>query len=164
MTLTSFLAKVLVSTLATASMVTLTATAVSQEVEQPVVLVATTTPPIVVATSTPPQVKKVPIVKAAPKTKGNCLDHEGTIRKYDWPVDIALEVCAAESSGNPVAVGDRSTAYVSCGLMQIRTLPGRPSCAELKVPETNIAYAYALWVEEGWAPWSVCRLTVDCTK
>src|SRR5688500_1120414 len=61
-----------------------------------------------------------------------CDADRAEFEKYAWPVHEALQVCDAESHGNPNAVGDTDTAYVSCGLMQVRTLPGRPSCTELK--------------------------------
>lgn len=69
-------------------------------------------------------------------------------------------ICLAESSGNTNAVGDN---YViaglhapSCGLMQIRTLKGRPSCEELKNPELNMEWAWKISNQgTNWNPWSV---------
>lgn len=73
---------------------------------------------------------------------------------YDWPQRIAYAVCMAESHGRHTAVGDTNTQYPSCGLMQIRTLPGRPSCEQLKDPSFNMRYAYNMWVGQGFRPWS----------
>jgi hypothetical protein len=54
----------------------------------------------------------------------------------------------AESKGNSQAVGDNypinGLLAPSCGLMQIRTLEGRPSCEELLDPKTNIDWAYKI--------------------
>lgn len=61
----------------------------------------------------------------------------------------------AESGGNPLAYGDGGTAYPSIGLMQIRTLPGRPSQEQLENPEFNMSYAYNMWKSQGFNPWSV---------
>jgi len=90
-----------------------------------------------------------------------CSNYSDLVGKYDWNQSVALAVAKAESSCNPNAVGDN---YViggiyapSCGLFQIRTLPGRPSCEELKNPETNVAWAYRLYNASGWQPWSVCN-------
>lgn len=74
--------------------------------------------------------------------------------KYDWDKAIAYGVCMAESGGNPKAFGDGNTAYPSIGLMQIRTLPGRPSKEQLEDPEFNVQYAYNMWKGQGWRPWS----------
>lgn len=74
--------------------------------------------------------------------------------KYDWDTKIAYAVCMAESGGNSLAYGDGGTAYPSIGLMQIRTLPGRPSKEQLEDPEFNVQYAYNMWKGQGWRPWS----------
>lgn len=74
--------------------------------------------------------------------------------KYDWNTKIAYATCLAESHGNTNAVGDVNTKYVSCGLMQIRTLPGRPTCEQLKNPQFNMDYAYRLYKAHGFQPWS----------
>jgi len=64
-----------------------------------------------------------------------------------------------ESTCNTNAVGDdRVIAGVyapSCGLLQIRTLAGRPDCESLKDPATNIATAYQIWLSQGYMAWSV---------
>jgi hypothetical protein len=91
---------------------------------------------------------------------GNCKAYEDLITSYDWPDEMAMRICAIESGGNPVAVGDKNTEYVSCGLMQIRTLPGRPDCEMLKDPETNVAYAYELWQRSGFHPWTAYKMII----
>ena len=71
-------------------------------------------------------------------------------------------ICQAESGGNSQAVGDD---YViaglyapSCGLWQIRTLAGRPSCDELKDPQTNLEWAWKISNQgTNWSPWSVYK-------
>lgn len=88
------------------------------------------------------------------KKKGTCEEYRSLIEKYPWPVATAMQICKDESRGIAVKVGDKDTAYVSCGLMQIRTLPGRPSCKKLKDPEYNIGYAFKIWKNEGFFPWS----------
>jgi len=78
---------------------------------------------------------------------------------YDWPKNIAYAVCMAESSGNTHAVGDTwviNGVYApSCGLMQVRTLKGRPSCEELQNPQVNMEWAYRLYKAHGFQPWSM---------
>lgn len=79
---------------------------------------------------------------------------------YKWDARTAAAICEAESGGASDRVGDD---YViagiyapSCGLMQIRTLDGRPSCDELKDPTVNMEWAYK--ISNGgtdWTPWSV---------
>lgn len=115
----------------------------------------------VISSTTPLAVVSTKITKTK-KDKGDCTKYSFIFEKYDWPVDIAMQVCKYESQGNEKSIGDRDTNYASCGLMQIRTLPGRPSCEELKDPETNIEFAYNLWSDNGWRPWSVCQKLVDC--
>jgi hypothetical protein len=69
-----------------------------------------------------------------------------------------------ESGCEHTSVGDKKISYyangrlegVSCGLMQIRVLAGRPSCEELQDPATNIAWAYKISGNgASFRPWSV---------
>lgn len=64
-----------------------------------------------------------------------------------------------ESGCNPNAVGDNypiaGIHAPSCGLLQIRTLQGRPDCESLKNPETNIEWAYKIWRSQGYRAWTV---------
>jgi hypothetical protein len=72
---------------------------------------------------------------------------------------VARAIMHAESRCNTNAVGDTwviGGIYApSCGLFQVRTLPDRPSCDELKNPELNVAWAYRLYTARGFQPWSV---------
>lgn len=43
----------------------------------------------------------------------------------------------------------------SCGLLQVRTLEGRPSCDQLKDPHTNIEWAHKIYTGQGLRAWSV---------
>lgn len=81
------------------------------------------------------------------------------VQQYDWNVDTMMYAMQKESNCNPNAVGDNRVIggiYApSCGLLQVRTLKGRPSCEELKDPATNIATAYRVWQGQGYRAWSV---------
>jgi len=85
--------------------------------------------------------------------------YESYINKYEWDKSVARAIMHAESNCNTNAVGDNRVIggiYApSCGLFQVRTLAGRPSCEELKNPETNVAWAYRLYSANGFQPWSV---------
>jgi len=153
MNYTSLLVKSVASMLFTASFTVTPVVAQDPLVpvnEYPVTIVATTTS------------KQVAVVRKPAVHEGDCAKYASLINEYDWATSTALEVCKHESRGDPKAVGDGDTEHVSCGLMQIRTLPGRPSCEELSDPKINLEYAYKLWKREGWRPWSVCRDAVDC--
>lgn len=106
---------------------------------------------------------KVEKPKPKPKTypKG-CENYVAVVRKYfGAKTDVALKVAKAESGCNPMAIGDnypiRGLHAPSCGLFQIRTLAGRPSCSQLQNPETNVSWAYRLYKASGWQPWTVCN-------
>lgn len=80
--------------------------------------------------------------------------------KYSWDVETVVRISKAESGCNTNAVGDNypigGLHAPSCGAMQIRTIAGRPSCAELQNLATNIAWAYK--ISNGgtnFKPWSV---------
>jgi hypothetical protein len=79
--------------------------------------------------------------------------YRSIVEKYDWDIDTMMQIMVLESNLNPNAVGDLGTAYVSCGLLQVRTLPGRPTCEELKDPERNISYAYEIYKTQGYNAW-----------
>lgn len=89
-----------------------------------------------------------------------CENYRQLVAQAGLPVDIFLRIASAESGCNPYAVGDQfeiNGIYApSCGLFQIRTLAGRPSCEELKDPATNIAWAYRIYQGQGLGAWSVC--------
>lgn len=103
---------------------------------------------------------------AVVKHPAGCENYRNLISQYEWNVDVALKVMQAESGCNPHAVGDKRVIggiYApSCGLFQIRTLSGRPSCDQLQNPNTNVEWAIKLYRASGWQPWSVCRTKVSC--
>lgn len=76
--------------------------------------------------------------------------------------ETAVAVAKAESGMNPNAKGDIALEYKyegrvighSCGVFQVRVLPGRPDCETLKDPKTNIEYARKLYDRSGWMAWS----------
>lgn len=124
---------------------------VQEAMTQPVSVVEQPQPPAA------PQELPKPVVHPS-----NCEAYRHLVEKYQWNVNIALNVMRAESGCNPYAVGDKHIPPVSCGLFQIRTLAGRPSCEALKDPATNVAWAYRLYRDSGWKPWSVCKTKVRC--
>lgn len=75
--------------------------------------------------------------------------------------EIAVAVAMSESHLRSVK-GDIPLEYEhqgkiighSCGIFQIRVLPGRPSCEELMDVDTNITWAKKLHEKSGWYPWS----------
>lgn len=118
-----------------------------QEIDEPPV----TKQEAVQTISTPPTQEK-------PKQTG-CEAHRSEIAKYDWNVNLMMAIMKAESGCRANAVGDnypiRGLHAPSCGLMQIRSLSGRPSCEALKDPATNIAWAYRIYQGQGLKAWSV---------
>lgn len=92
---------------------------------------------------------------------GSCESYRSLLSQYGWNVDTMMYAMQKESGCNPNAVGDNRViggVYApSCGLLQVRTLPGRPSCTELQNPATNIATAYKIWLGQGYSAWSVLK-------
>jgi len=92
-----------------------------------------------------------------------CEQYRAEFSKYDWDVRVMMAIMEAESthdyiSCDPNAVGDN---YVingllapSCGLLQIRTLVGRPTCEQLKDPTTNVEWGYKIFTSQGLSAWS----------
>lgn len=100
-----------------------------------------------------------PIEPVVPAVTG-CEAVRQEASKYSWDVETVVRIAKAESGCNTYAVGDN---YViggihapSCGVMQIRTLAGRPTCEQLKDLSVNIAWAYKV-SNNGttFNPWSV---------
>lgn len=134
-------------------------------------LPATITPePTQTPSPTPNPVKneikatKPPVEKPKTAVKGNCEAYRAILSSHfpENQIEIAIQVMSAESGCNPSAVGDKHllitpTTGMSCGLMQVRVLPGRPDCETLKDPNTNIAHAAKLFAGGGWSHWSVCK-------
>jgi hypothetical protein len=112
------------------------------------------------------EVIEVPPQPVVVKHPIGCEHYRTEVSKYNWNVEVMLRIMKAESSCNPNAVGDdypiRGLHAPSCGLLQIRTLSGRPSCVELKDPATNIAWAYRIYQSQGYPAWSVCKTKVAC--
>ncbi len=117
-----------------------------------------------------PQEAVKPVVATVSHPVG-CEQYRDLVARYDWNVNVALNVMRAESGCNPTAVGDGHLTYfqngtrygMSCGLFQVRFLPGRPSCSEMQNPEANIAKAFKLYASGGWRHWTVCnKRIVSC--
>lgn len=94
------------------------------------------------------------------KVPRSCSDYLSYAQKYsDWDINIVMAVMEPESGCNTGSVGDTwviNGLYApSCGLMQIRTLSGRPTCEQLKDPTTNIEWAHRLWKANGFQPWTM---------
>lgn len=94
---------------------------------------------------------------SASTSNGGC--YEILLAQYDWDAGLMRAIMQAESGCNASAIGDN---YViaglyapSCGLLQIRTLAGRPSCEALQDPVTNIEWAYKVYSGQGYNAWSV---------
>lgn len=69
-----------------------------------------------------------------------------------------------ESKCQSNAVGDGHLIFsdgkngMSCGLMQVRILPGRNvTCKEMKDPKRNIETAFKVYQQQGYKAWSVYR-------
>lgn len=74
-----------------------------------------------------------------------------------WDVNTAIAVCKCESGGNASAKNTSGRDY-SIGLFQIN-LYGylaytRPSEGWLLNPHNNVEWAYKMWKEQGWSPWT----------
>lgn len=86
-------------------------------------------------------------------------------RIFGSKADVFLKIANKESSCNPMAVGDKHLTYyqngiqygMSCGLLQVRYLPERPSCSEMQNPEANARYALSLYNSGGFRHWTVCN-------
>lgn len=96
--------------------------------------------------------------KASVKASKNCEKYRQIIEQYDWPVKIAMAVCAAESRGGTNSVNNTdyhrsAKCYGSYGLMQVGCLwvkgMGLDSVEDLKDPHINIAVAYLIWKDRG---------------
>lgn len=165
MTFTTALVKIAATALVTVSFIAVSPTlADTGTLEEPIALAATTTTPIIVATSTPKKVIKHTTVQ------GDCTAYKDIISKYDWPVDVAMQICKDESHGyaanvntNPSETHYADAAHTkvlcvgSLGLFQIGCFwPASLGFtkADLTDPEKNIAMAYEIWVKQGFYPWS----------
>lgn len=76
----------------------------------------------------------------------------GTICSYPWECETALAVVWCESRYDPAAIGAGSY-----GLWQLNSIHAYrwPSFWEnWSDPEMNTAWAFELWQEQGFSPWS----------
>lgn len=111
----------------------------------------------------PAPVKTVP-KPVAVATDGTCEQYRHIISQYSWNVEVAMNVCKAESSGNTYNENlndyhDFAKCRGSFGLFQINCSHGRVFDAE-----KNIAIAHSMYVASGWGPWSfhTCKVVVKC--
>lgn len=82
----------------------------------------------------------------------------------EWDARVMYGVCKAESKGKVDAVGDTTLTYVqngvtygmSCGMLQVRVLPGRNiTCEDMHNPENNVAKAFEIWKAQSYTAWSM---------
>ncbi len=105
-------------------------------------------------------------VKVETKIDYKCSDFLEEVSKYDWDVNVVMQIMALESGCNPTALNNNpATRDYSVGLFQINLFGGnaasRPSEEWLKVPENNIAYAYKLYkTPTGYNHWTVYKKIV----
>lgn len=103
---------------------------------------------------------------AAPVRSGDCNQYRAILAQYSWNVDVAVNVCNAESGGfagndNP---GDgHATCMGSRGLFQIGC-DSTNNYAGMFDAGANIAQAHALYANRGWQPWgfTTCKYKVAC--
>lgn len=116
-----------------------------------------------VAKATKKTVHEGTVTPLVTSTTPNCDAHDKLLARYFGDdIRIAKAVMQAESGCRTDAVGDGHITYVqngvtygmSCGLFQIRFLPGRPNCKDMQDASKNIAYAASMYKAQGWYPWS----------
>lgn len=137
------------------------------KVEEPAPVVATS-----VAPGPQTQIKEKPTLKKTRHTTSvDCEKYRDLIIQYDWPVDVAMQICKDESRGNPLAVNLHDLHYAdashkrlicigSTGLFQIACFwPTELGYTreDAKDPVSNIAMAYKIWRKYGWSQWSTYR-------
>lgn len=81
----------------------------------------------------------------------------------EWDGRTMYGICKAESKGKIDAIGDTTLTYVqdgvtygmSCGMLQVRILPGRGiTCEQMHDPEQNVAKAYEIWKAQSYQAWT----------
>lgn len=94
-----------------------------------------------------------PVVQAWPVESGEDSPCYEYIVQYDWPISEAVDVMMCESRGNPSAVSYAG----AVGCFQIHPYN------EINFdPATNVAAAYAKWLDGGrdfykhWGAWGTC--------
>lgn len=125
--------------------------------------------PAVAQAIVPPAPAVDPVAEVAPApaySATDCDQFRPLISQYSWNVDVALQVCQAESGGNPN--NENATDYhVVCsgsrGLFQIGC-DSTDDYADMFDPATNIAQAFKLYASRGWEPWgaTTCAYKVAC--
>lgn len=79
---------------------------------------------------------------------------EGLICSYGWPCEEALAVARCESGLQP---GVASPDGANLGLFQINVVHSARVGGDLQSlydPAINTSVAYAIWLDQGWGPWS----------
>lgn len=148
-------------------------TIISQVTSTPInkqATVAQITEPKVIATpasvkeDTPVVVQEQTVTPIVTAAKPACDSYDALIIENFGSENLitAKAIMRAESGCDASAIGDNHITYaqngttygMSCGLFQIRFLPGRPNCEQMKNPSENIAYAGQLFKGQGFRPWS----------
>ena len=140
-------------------------TSINQPVKRQQTAPARVKPALVQKPNTQPTAKIEPLT--APIQQPTC---EAEIIKYDWQHETATAIARAESGLNPNALNDNpATGDYSVGCFQVNiygaNARSRPSEAELKDPQTNVAWAYKLYTgnhNSFIGQWGVCRAKVNC--
>lgn len=109
------------------------------------------------------QVSNAPVVKAV--SSDNTAIVALITKEFGDEARTAIAIAKAESHLNPNAKGDTHIEFTkdgitmghSCGVFQIRVLPGRPDCETLKDAEFNIKYAKEMFDRSGFTPWSAYK-------
>lgn len=112
----------------------------------------------------PQVVQENTVTPVVTSTEPNCNAYDALITENFGAdqLNTAKAVMRAESGCRPDAVGDNHITYVqngisygmSCGLFQIRILPGRDTCEAYKDPIHAIKKAGLMFKSSGWQPWS----------
>ena len=114
--------------------------------------------PAVLGASLPQSLPPAPAVPTPPLEGGL----EALVCSYSWPCEQALAVARCESGVDSAGKLDGIYAVSSrnsYGLFQINSIHARrfPDFWESWMdPAKNTAWAYQIWSEQGWRPWS-CR-------
>lgn len=111
-----------------------------------------------------------------PLIKGDCTKYADIIQQYDWPEATAMNICAAESSGNPLNINwddvhRDAKGNIICtssrGLMQVACFwPASLgyTLADLLDPAKNINMAYQIYEKYGFKPWTTYKGETEAPK
>ena len=106
------------------------------------------------ATPTPVGERAAPVVPEHPEVVPAAGTVTDAICALPWPCAEALSVAQCESTLRPDAV---SWTGESFGLMQINSIHAYRFAGfweRWMEPEVNTAWAFEIWLEQGWAPWA----------